>query len=621
MNKTLLIVSLSVAGVHLYGQTDAIVAMPEVTVHSPKVANQDSAGTFAMPVSALRYDPRVDVQARNLAEGQADVSIRGGIFENTGFKLGALNLYDPQTGHYFAEIPIAPAMLGAPDLLTGTSNAFGGFNATVGTVSYQWRPIKTTGTAALSAGEYDTNREEIYQGFLMPLTAETAASTGISSVGADFSFARSESDGSVPYGDHRFIRYNGRVQLQSAIGQTDFVAGYQSKFFGWPNLYTPYGVNETENLQTTLFALNHRKNYGDGDYVQFGAYWRRNRDDYEYNRFVPGLYNPYLHTTWVYGVGLEGRESYGSEGLALDYSANAMFDHLKSTSLVYGHFNHRDYYKFTLLPSKTWRTDNASEFVLKAGGTFDDTNKDSSAFSPVVEMDYLTKVTDQGVRKIYFSYAKSTQVASYTALNSSPSSGLFRGNADLGRSKSHNLEVGASMPVGEWLAQTAVFWRFDDSLVDWTYKQGVNARTANPVDIDTAGIELTMTRSWGPIQTVFGYTALTKDADYGTASVDASFYALNYAKHRLTAAVVARLGNGFELRLDNEARVQQKNQLRKSPHDEVLISAIGLCYRPPVLPSLILNAQVDNLWNANFEEVPGTPGSRRVASVGVLYAW
>ena len=86
------------------------VTLPAVTVYSSQVANQEPAGSFAMPVSALSYEPLVDVQARNMAEGQADVSIRGGTFENTGFSIGAVPIYDPQTGHYFAELPIAPAM-------------------------------------------------------------------------------------------------------------------------------------------------------------------------------------------------------------------------------------------------------------------------------------------------------------------------------------------------------------------------------------------------------------------------------------------------------------------------------------------------------------------------------
>src|SRR5262245_16355441 len=107
------------------GAAAAPVQLPEVTVYSPRVANQSPAGTFAMPVPALRYEPRVDIQGRNLAEGQADVTLRGGIFENTGFQVGAATLLDPQTGHYFAEIPIAPAMLGAPQVVTGAELALG----------------------------------------------------------------------------------------------------------------------------------------------------------------------------------------------------------------------------------------------------------------------------------------------------------------------------------------------------------------------------------------------------------------------------------------------------------------------------------------------------------------
>ncbi|MGA2446888.1 MAG: TonB-dependent receptor, partial [Opitutaceae bacterium] len=79
-------------------------ALPEYTVYSPRVALQEPTDAFAMPVTALRYEPLADVQARNLAEGQADIAIRGGIFENTGFRIGGAALYDPQTGHYAAEI-------------------------------------------------------------------------------------------------------------------------------------------------------------------------------------------------------------------------------------------------------------------------------------------------------------------------------------------------------------------------------------------------------------------------------------------------------------------------------------------------------------------------------------
>ena len=58
----------------------------KITVESSTTANTKPVGTFGSPVSNLEYDPRVDLQSRNMAEAQADVTIRGGIFENTGFR-------------------------------------------------------------------------------------------------------------------------------------------------------------------------------------------------------------------------------------------------------------------------------------------------------------------------------------------------------------------------------------------------------------------------------------------------------------------------------------------------------------------------------------------------------
>src|ERR1700722_10954680 len=115
--------------------------LPTVTVYSPSIANQAPAGTFAMPVSALRYDPLVDIEPRNMAEAQADVTIRGDTFENTGLEVGALSIFDPQTGHYLMELPVAPVMLGAPSVQTGADFATEAMNSTGGAAAYEWKPV------------------------------------------------------------------------------------------------------------------------------------------------------------------------------------------------------------------------------------------------------------------------------------------------------------------------------------------------------------------------------------------------------------------------------------------------------------------------------------------------
>jgi hypothetical protein len=590
----------------------APVSLPEITVYSPRVANQSPTGTFATPVSVLRFEPQVDVEARNLTEAQADITIRGDIFENTGFRIGAVSVIDPQTGHYYADIPIAPAMLGAPLILTGADQAMATSASTVGAISYGWRPVQTGGMLALAAGNYGLNREEFYQGYASEATVLGRR------VAADVDWAHSDADGTIPFGDNHFDRVAARVQLASATSQTDLFAGYQAKFFGWPNLYTPFNSPESENLQALLFALNHRIDLGGGDFLEAGVYHRRNKDDYAFNRFAPlGPVHPFQHTTWVNGAAVDGRRDLGD--FTLNFRGEVIADELRSTSLMFGHFNSRTQAKLAIVPEKTWAFDDGAHLVVKAGASLDGTNHDGSAVSPIVEI--AREQASAPLQRIYFSYAVSTQLPSYTALNSSPSAGLFRGNPNLGRETSRNLELGTSGVVGGWTGQAAVFYRRDDDLVDWTFRQGVTARSANAVDVATTGAELVARRSWAACDLVLGYTVLSKNPDYHGALVDASFYALNYARQRLTAAIVVRLGREIEVRMDNAARVQAANLLRTTGGNNAIISSLGLAYRPAAWRRSTFTLQADNLWNSTFQEVPAVPAPRRQISGGVTYVW
>jgi vitamin B12 transporter len=591
------------------------VTLPEINVYSDRVANQSPAGTFAMPVSSLRYEPLVDIHARNLAEGQADLTIRGGIFENTGMQLGAVTVFDPQTGHYAAELPVAPTMLAGQRVKTGSDLALGATNATVGAVTFGWRPIRTTGMASVGYGEFNLKRAEIYQGYSTNQNARGVR------YGADVALAHSKSDGSIPFGEHEFGRANLRLQRSAAASQTDVFAAYQGKRFGWPNLYTPFNSNETENLQTTLFVLNHRVEMGagDDDFIEIGAYHRRNKDDYAFNRAaaITSSDHPFQHTTWVTGAAATARQTFA--GLAWNFRAEVIADDLDSLSLRFGRYQTRTMTKVAIVPEKTWISSDGHRTRLKAGVAYDETNRHGGALSPVVEL--AREFPSSPVRRTYVSYTKTTQVPTYTALNSSTASGLFRGNPNLGRESSHTVEWGASGAVAGWTTQAALFWRRDDALVDWTFARGVTARTANAVDVEVGGFELVTRRSWSRGEFVLGYTALTKDAEYRRAGVDASFYALNYARHRVTAALILRLGGGFEVRMDNVARLQADNLLRTVGGDDALTSALGVSFRPPAWRRLEIIARVDNLWDSDFQDVPAVPAARRQLSGGVNYTW
>lgn len=193
-----------------------------ITIEASTTANTKPVGTFGSPVSNLEYDPRVDLQSRNMAEAQADVTIRGGIFENTGFRVGSATLLDPQTGHYFAEIPIAQEMLSKANILTGADNALLGVNSSVGTVSRDWTVIKTAGSASIGAGNNNFNLQRVHSGVSMALADYTDWT-----IGAEAEYSRSESDGTIENGDHDFQRASGRIQLVGPSSQTDLFFGSQ----------------------------------------------------------------------------------------------------------------------------------------------------------------------------------------------------------------------------------------------------------------------------------------------------------------------------------------------------------------------------------------------------------
>lgn len=590
---------------------DFPVQLAELTV-SARVANQVPVGTFGMPVSALRYEPQVDLQTRSLGEAQADLTIRGGTFETVGLRLGGISLGDPQTGHYLAEIPVATEMLTQPRVGTGTALALDSVNATSGLLSYGWRPVRAGGSLNLVAGEGELLSAGVHEG------RPGIARLGAGQLNADFAWARSSSDGLLRYSAHEFERLNGRLQWVAGRAQTDLVAGYQTKRFGLVNLYTPFNSAESEALQTLLVALNHRVELAAGDYFEAAVSYRRNKDDYAFNRFAPvGLVHPFQHTTWLTGAAVSGRSALGEATLV--YRGEASADEIESTSLTFGNYKTRTLGKASLAAEKAWGVAQGGRMVATLGASVDVSNRTDPAWSPIVEL--AREWPGSGLSRTWVGFAGATQVPSYTALNSNANAGLFRGNAKLGRSRSHNLEAGVSGALGDWLGSAVMFARSDRDMVDWTFRRGVTARSANSIDVDTSGIELIARRQWSRAETVIGFTALAKAADYKGAVVDASFYALNYARYRLTAALIWRLTREWELRLDNAARVQADNLLRSIGGDEAVMSTLGLGYRPRALPRILFSLRADNIWQSNFQEVPAVPASPRLLSLGVTYSW
>ena len=588
-------------------------AIEQITVEASATANKLPVGTFDSPVSNLEYDPRVDLQSRNMAEAQADVTIRGGIFENTGFRVGSATLLDPQTGHYVAELPIAPQMLTGPYILTGADNALNGMNSSVGSISFGFKPIKTGGNVSVGTGTNDFNLQSIYAG--ISTDVDDAKNWQL---GFEGEYSHSQSDGSIENGDHDFNRASARIQLISSDSQTDVLYGSQEKFFGWPNMYTPFGVNETEELETRLLMLNHQQNYADNSHFEVSAYYRKHNDHYVFSRENPSAFEAF-HETKVKSIAISGSHAQNTS-FAVNYSAQYIEDEIESTTLE-NNFTSRTYYKLSVLPEYKIDLKQNQLLTLRLGAAFDDTNRDDSELSLIGDISLNTQNSDGSEQTVYLSYAQASQVAGYTAIGGSDQGGLFRSNYNLERETTKNLELGYLIQEKTWQLNSAVFYREDNNLTDWTFSfDSSSARFANPVDIDATGVEFFANKYFDTTELIASYTYLNKSENYGDADIDASFYALNFPDHRVTLGAIWTPNDLIEMRIDNEWRKQHENALR-SGKDTALFTQVSLKITPTVINNLFITLAADNVWDESFEEIPGTPGRGEQYTLSATYSW
>ena len=606
-----LLLGFAVGGIAAEAEDPEVLA--PITVTGQRVANLQPASTYDSMATALRYDPQVNLQARGLPEGQADVTVRGGLFENTGFRIGAVTVFDPQTGHYAVEIPLDPAMLTAPDVLTDFDNGLNAFNASVATVNYGFSPITSGGSFSAGIGSDD----------LLYGTIRVSRSKELSdrrTVAATFSVSGSRGDGTLPYGDHEFKRFSGHVQLAGEGGETNFALGYHDKFTGWPGMYTGFAsLPETDDIKLGLAMVDHQWSNERG-WLEVGAAYRWLEDDYDFDRRTveSGQPGSFEHETRSFSAGLAGKQS----GLGLDWYFSGQFsaDRLvRSTDLTNGDFNSRSYLTLSLAPGREWLMDNGNVIAARAGLRLDLSNRDEDALMPLASIS-LEQSVDSGINQYALEFSRTSQLPGYTALNSPPR-GLFGGNPDLGREYANTVTLSFTHENAAWWVRTAVFHRRDDNLVDWTYLQDAPfVRQANPVDVRVNGFEGLAGWHSRVLNVVGGYTWLDKDADYGSAMVDASYYALNYARHRLTLALVWQPADSVDVRWDNEYRRQQENSLRSSG-DNAYITSLSLSWLVLPDPGIRLSVVADNLTDSDFQEFPGTPPMGRQISMGIGIDW
>ena len=224
----------------------------------------------------------VDIQNRGTA--QADISLRGGSFDQTLLMLNGIAINDPQTGHMNLNLMFDKDDVKQIEVLKGSGSKMFGSNAFSGAINFVIDPKKDN-ELKFKAGVSDFNSYELgftinnsYKGWQNYLSVLKKQSDGfIYNTATDSKNLFFMSSGSL-----------GKVKLS-------FIYGLNDNDFGANSFYHWASKEQQEHIRTQLSAL--KLNFGKKLKNETQFYWKRNYDKYIWKPIYPAN----LHRTDVYG--------------------------------------------------------------------------------------------------------------------------------------------------------------------------------------------------------------------------------------------------------------------------------------------------------------------------------
>lgn len=479
---------------------------------------QDAAGQSMAQM--LTYASGVDLRQRGPMGVQADLSIRGGTFEQSLVMLNGIKLSDPQTGHHSLNLPVNLNNVDKVQVLKGPGSRLYGQNAFTGAVNIITRPSKERrlningfggqhstfgGTAALNIPVGNASRNYI-------------------------SVSHNQSDGYRYNTDFDKTNLFLQSEMDALGGTFNLTGGYTDREFGANGFYaSPQYEDQWESVQTGLASLGYKWSGSSVD-IKPRFYWRRNEDTYRLRRDEPSFYEN-NHQTDVLGGEVQSSitSDFGKTGIGFEYrneriNSSNLGDHNRDNLGMYAEHRFTLFDRLTLSPGMyvNWYSD-----------------YDWSVF-PGIDATY--NVT--GPLKWTANVGRSYRIPTYTDLYYTGPTNV--GNPDLEPEEAITYETGLRYVSGRFFAQANVYLRDADQLIDWVRdSQDEPWQPQNFYNVDSKGVEVqteliparfnlpSALKRIRRISLNYNYIHSELKNEMG----ENSQYALNYLKHQIQAGI------------------------------------------------------------------------------------
>lgn len=477
----------------------------------------------------LNYASGVDVIQRGGHGVQADISIRGGSFDQTAILLNGVNLSNPQTGHLSFDIPINLNDIERLEIIHGPSSIVYGASALSGGINIitKKKPDHT------AYGKIEAGSHNLWN-------IEAGAALNTKTTNNQLSVGYRSSDGYIQNSDYDIFNLLWQTRLNIEKSKLDIQLGYNDKQFGANTFYSAEYPNQYEKTNSYFASVKAET----GDKLKFipHVYWNRHNDCFQlYREGTPNLPDWYkghnYHRTDVYGANfnLQYKSNYGITSFGAEFRNEGILSNVlgKPLSNPDGKFTKSD--DRTNISYVLEHNILLHRFTLIVGllMNYNTAIKGDYKFYPSVNASYW--ITDD--LKAYGSWAKATRMPTFTDLYYTAKT--HTGNTNLKPETSESFEIGLKYGKSFIQSYLTAYLMKGKNLIDWVKEnpddlwESRNLTTLNKKGIEV-GAKILFEELIPSLKTTslqLGYTRLNQNKESGKLI---SNYALNYLRDKFT---------------------------------------------------------------------------------------
>lgn len=549
----------------------------------------------------LSYAASVDIQTRGSHGVQADVSIRGGSFDQSAILLNGINISNPQTGHYSFDIPINISDIERIEILHSPSAIVYGASAFSGGINIITKKnIEKELSAKVEGGSYGL------------FAGEIGGAYKIKNVDNRLSFGYKQSDGYINNSDYKIFNllYGSRVNLKE--NKIDIQLGYNKKNYGANTFYSAAYPNQFDNTSSVLASV--KGEFGSKLKFLPSIYWNRHYDKFELIK-NSGQSNKHRSDVLGSNLNMQNHSKLGLTNFGLELRNESILSNVLGLvmSSPIGDYTKKDN---RLNLSYMLQHNIKYKGVTLAMGVL---GFENSAFNQAFKL-YPSLSVDYKINNninVFSSYSQSSRLPTFTDLFYTTRTHI--GNINLKQEESESVELGSKYRNRYFLSYVSGFWLGGKNMIDWVKRNPEDKwESKNITKMSKFGLEVGVKLFLNEMISVLKYPTTLK-IDYSRMNQEVikndyiSNYALNYLRDKLTAQLYlplyrdklsATISFRYQKRMGQYLKYEDLKPTQKEDYPAFTTTDISLNYN---FKNFNIYCNMNNIFNTKYFDLGNVP--------------